>query len=70
MPATPTAFPAAGTYAVTTRITLLCDTPGATIHYTTDGSVPTPASAVFDAYNLPVLEAINDGVHHPGHCRR
>ena len=61
MPATPTAFPAAGTYAVTTRITVLCDTPGATIHYTTDGSVPTTASALFDAYNLPVLEAINDG---------
>jgi glyoxylase-like metal-dependent hydrolase (beta-lactamase superfamily II) len=61
MPATPTSFPPAGTFAVTQRITLLCATPGATIHYTIDGSVPTPASAVFDPYVLPVLEAINDG---------
>jgi glyoxylase-like metal-dependent hydrolase (beta-lactamase superfamily II) len=61
MTATPTAFPAAGTFAVTQRITLLCDTPGATIHYTMDGSTPTRRSAVFDPYVLPVLEAINDG---------
>ncbi len=61
MPATPTAFPAAGTSAVSQRVTIQCATPGATIHYTTDGSVPTSTSAVFDAYELPVLEAINDG---------
>lgn len=55
----PTAFPASGTFGVTQRVTLLSATPGATIHYTTDGSDPTPASAAFDPYVLPVLEAVN-----------
>lgn len=59
--ATPTAFPAPGTFAVSQRVTLLCATPGATIHYTADGSAPTTASPAFDPYVLPVLEAINDG---------
>lgn len=30
-----------------TLVTLVCDTPGAEIHYTTDGSVPTRQSAVY-----------------------
>lgn len=60
--ARPTAFPAPGTFGVTQRVTLLSPTPGATIHYTTDGSDPTPASTVFDPYVLPVLEAINQGL--------
>ena len=55
--ATPTAFPAPGTFGVTERVTLLSATPGAAIHYTTDGSLPTPASPVFDPFVLPVLEA-------------
>jgi glyoxylase-like metal-dependent hydrolase (beta-lactamase superfamily II) len=59
--AMPSAFPAPGTFGVTQRITLLCDTPGATIHYTLDGSTPDRSSPTFDAYQLPVLEAINDG---------
>lgn len=59
--ATPTAFPEPGTFAVTQRVTLLCATPGATIHYTADGSAPSVASPVFDPYVLPVLEAVNDG---------
>lgn len=59
--ATPTAFPEPGTFGVTQRVTLLCATPGATIHYTADGSAPTEASPAFDPYVLPVLEAINDG---------
>jgi len=49
---TPTAFPASGVYGVTQLVTLLCATPGAAIHYTTDGSAPTAASAVFDPYRL------------------
>jgi hypothetical protein len=59
--AMPSAFPAPGTFGVTQRITLLCSTPGATIHYTIDGSTPDRSSPTFDAYHLPVLEAINDG---------
>jgi len=55
--AMPTAFPDSGTFAVTERITLLTATPGATIHYTTDGSLPTETSPVFDPYVLPVIEA-------------
>src|SRR6187455_1737433 len=57
----PGAFPAPGTFGVTQRLTLLCATPGATIHYTLDGSDPDLSSPSFDAYQLPVLEAINDG---------
>jgi Chitobiase/beta-hexosaminidase C-terminal domain len=59
--AMPSAFPTPGTFGVTQRITLLCATPGATIHYTHDGSTPDRSSPTFDAYKLPVLEAINDG---------
>src|SRR5690242_16688699 len=59
--ASPSAFPAPGTFGVTQRITLLCATPGATIHYTLDGSTPDRSSPVFEAYQLPVLEAIDDG---------
>lgn len=57
--AAPTAFPDSGTFGVTERITLFSATPAATIHYTTDGSVPTAASAIFDPYKLPALEAVN-----------
>ncbi|MFN8475364.1 MAG: MBL fold metallo-hydrolase [Anaerolineae bacterium] len=57
----PYAFPAPGAFGVTQRITLLCATPGATIHYTLDGSTPDRSSPIFDPYQLPVLEAINDG---------
>ena len=59
--ATPSAFPAPATFGVTQRITLLCATPGATIHYTLDGNTPDQSSPIFDMYMLPVLEAINDG---------
>lgn len=59
--AAPTAIPAPGTFHVTQRVTLLCATPGATIHYTTDGSEPSADSPIFDPYVLPVLDAINEG---------
>ena len=58
--ATPTAFPDSGSFGVTERITLLSATPGATIHYTTDGSVPDTASPIFDPYRLPVMEASSE----------
>jgi glyoxylase-like metal-dependent hydrolase (beta-lactamase superfamily II) len=59
--AMPSAFPAPGSFGVTQRITLLCITPGAIIHYTLDGSTPDRSSPIFDPYQLPALEAINDG---------
>jgi glyoxylase-like metal-dependent hydrolase (beta-lactamase superfamily II) len=52
----PTAFPAPGAYDRAPMITLLRDSPGAEIHYTTDGSLPTPASPSFDPYRLIPLE--------------
>jgi glyoxylase-like metal-dependent hydrolase (beta-lactamase superfamily II) len=53
---TPTAFPAPGLYDRAPMITLLSDSPGAEIHYTTDSSPPTTASPSFDPYRLIPLE--------------
>ncbi len=47
--ATPTFTPAAGTYSSTQNVTIECETDGATIHYTTDGSEPTADSPVFSS---------------------
>lgn len=49
MVATPTFTPAAGTYSSTQNVTIQCETDGATIHYTTDGSEPTTDSPVYNS---------------------
>lgn len=49
--ATPTFTPGAGTYASAQSVTIASTTPGAAIHYTTDGSTPTTASTT---YSTPV----------------
>ena len=58
--ATPTVFPAPGTFAVAQQVTLLCDTPGAVIRYTLDGTLPTEQSPVCEPHDLPMLAAVND----------
>jgi hypothetical protein len=45
--ATPTFFPAAGTYGTTQSVTLSSVTAGATFYYTTDGSTPTTGSTLY-----------------------
>lgn len=49
--ATPVISPAAGTYATAQSVTLTSATPGAAIHYTTDGSTPSAASPT---YSTPI----------------
>ena len=47
--ATPTFSPAPGTYATAQSVTLADATSGASIYYTTDGTMPTPSSTVYTA---------------------
>jgi hypothetical protein len=47
--ATPTFTPAGGTYTAAQSVTIASTTPGAAIHYTTDGSDPTAASTTYTA---------------------
>lgn len=45
----PRLFPQPGVFAGDTQVTLRCATPGATIHYTFDGSQPVSSSPVYHA---------------------
>ena len=45
--ATPTFDPEEGTYTAAQNVTITCETEGATIHYTTDGTEPTAESPVY-----------------------
>ena len=45
--ATPAFSPAAGTYTEAQSVTISCETTGATIYYTTDGSEPTSSSTAY-----------------------
>lgn len=56
----PSAYPLPGVYDVAQLVTLACRTPGATIHFTTDGSLPTPSSAVFDPNRLVATASQED----------
>lgn len=57
----PAAFPLPGTYSNTTGISLIANAPGVEIHYTMDGSMPTPASPVFDQRQVLFLAGLYDG---------
>ncbi len=46
---TPTFSPAGGTYNAAQDVTIGCETDGATIHYTTDGTDPTTSSPVYSS---------------------
>lgn len=46
---TPTFSPSGGTYSGAQTVTISCATSGATIHFTTDNSVPTTSSAVYSS---------------------
>ena len=52
--AAPTASLAAGTYTGTQPVELSCETEGATIRYTTDGSEPTEESPAYDGDSIEV----------------
>ncbi len=47
--ATPVFTPGTGTYSVAQAVVISTTTPGATIHYTSDGSTPTTGSTVYSA---------------------
>src|SRR5262249_19363666 len=47
--ATPMFSPNGGTFMRKVKVRIFCPTPGATIHYTTDGTDPTSASPVFQS---------------------
>jgi glyoxylase-like metal-dependent hydrolase (beta-lactamase superfamily II) len=59
----PTAFPPSGTFPTTESVTLFETDPGATIHFTMDGSMPTAKSPAYDPTQLIFLTGIYEGDH-------
>jgi hypothetical protein len=57
---TPQFSPAAGTYSSAQAVDIYDITPGVTIYYTTDGTTPTTASAV---YTSPIIVSANQTLH-------
>jgi hypothetical protein len=47
--ADPSFNPAAGTYTTAQNVSISCNTPGASIYYTTDGSTPTASSTLYSS---------------------
>ena len=62
--ATPVVTPDAGTYSVSVVVHCSCATPGAQLHYTLDGSDPTPASPL---YTTPLLFTRSLHLQREGH---
>ena len=56
--ATPTFTPAAGTYTEAQSVTIACATEGATIYYTTDGSVPSATNGTVYSEAIAVNESM------------
>lgn len=52
---TPTILPSAGAVEKGQEITMSCETDGATIYYTTDGSTPTSSSMAYSALSKPTI---------------
>lgn len=55
--ATPTILPVSGAVEKGQEITMSCETDGATIYYTTDGSTPTSSSMAYSALSKPTISS-------------
>lgn len=64
--ATPVASPPAGTYGDGLAVTLSSATPGAAIHFTTDGSAPSRQSPLWDGTPIPVDRHVTGENRPPG----
>lgn len=61
--ATPAFSPSGGTYSSAQTVSITCATPGATIRYTTDGTVPTATSS---AYSNPLTVSVTTTINAKG----